>query len=86
MKLFLEGKEVAETEEVKTLKRKIDFEIEENIRYSVEKWGLEKVINAVGLEKAINAVGLEKVINTIGLEKLEKMIEKMKRNQKKAQK
>ncbi|MHA1230721.1 MAG: hypothetical protein ACTSRP_10435 [Candidatus Helarchaeota archaeon] len=45
-------------------------EFTNNIRYAVEKLGIEKVIEAVGLEKVIEAVGLGKVIKAVGLEKV----------------
>jgi hypothetical protein len=57
---------VTDTEDLKLLNKKINFDIAENIRYSVEELGITKVIDAVGVGKVIDAVGISKVINTIG--------------------
>ncbi len=48
--------------------------VNDNIRYAIEKIGLEKVINAVGLEKVIETMGIQ-IFFQIPKEKMFKLID-----------
>jgi len=69
-KLILEGRKVSETEDVKAVKKKVDYYANENIKEAIEDLGINRVMDAVGLNRVIAEVGLNRVIAEVGLNRV----------------